>query len=160
LIGEPGMGFRYATEILDFYRVTVGAAAIGFCRKAFHAATHWSRGRNVAGSKLIQAQMTMDKLANMSLYLDSSSLLVARAAWELDMGMEQVAAHSSMAKLYATDGAAKVIDDTVQLFGAAGLVAGTVPELLYRQIRSLRIYEGTSEVQKMVIAGAIGRPNA
>jgi acyl-CoA dehydrogenase len=147
-------------EILNFYRVTVGAAAIGFCRRAFHAATNWCRSRNVAGSKLIQAQMTMDKLANMSLYLDSSSLLVARVAWEFDMGFGDLAAHSSMAKLYATDGAAKVVDDAVQLFGAAGLVAGSLPELLYRQIRALRIYEGTSEIQKLVIAGAIGRSNS
>lgn len=157
LIGEPGMGFRYAMEILDFYRVSVGATAIGFCRRACHAATHWSRQRDVAGGKLIQTQMTMDKLADMALYLDSASLLVARAAWEFDTGGNEVTMHSSMAKLYATEQAQKVIDDTVQLFGAAGLVVGSVPEQLYRQIRSLRIYEGTSEIQKIIIAGAIGR---
>lgn len=157
VIGEPGMGFKYAMEILNLYRVTVGSAAIGFARKAFHAATDWARNRTVAGSKLIQAQMTKEKLADMAVFLDSASLLVARAAWEFDTGRRNVAAHASMAKLHATDGAAKVIDDTVQLFGAAGLVAGSVPERLYRQIRSLRIYEGTSEIQKIIIAGAIGR---
>lgn len=157
VIGEPGMGFKYAMEILNLYRVSVGSAAIGFARKAFHAATEWARNRTVAGSKLIQAQMTKDKLADMAVFLDSASLLVARAAWEFDTGRRNVAAHASMAKLHATDGAAKVIDDTVQLFGAAGLVAGSVPETLYRQIRSLRIYEGTSEIQKIIIAGSIGR---
>lgn len=158
LIGAPGMGFKYAMEILNFYRVTVGAAAIGFCRKALQGSTQWARQRNVAGTKLIQTQFTMDKLSNMSLYLDSSSLLVARSAWEFDTEVRDVAAHASMAKLYATEGAARVADDMVQLFGAAGLISGSVPEQLYRQVRALRIYEGTSEIQKMIIAGAISRP--
>lgn len=157
MIGEPGMGFRYAMEILNFYRVTVGAAAIGFARKAFSASTDWCRNRDVAGSKLIQTQMAKDKLAQMALFLDSASLLVARSAWEFDTGCKQVAAHASMAKLHATEGASDVIDDAVQLFGAAGLVAGSLPEALYRQIRSLRIYEGTSEIQKLIIAGSFGR---
>ncbi|MFL6652013.1 MAG: acyl-CoA dehydrogenase family protein [Sulfurifustaceae bacterium] len=157
LIGDAGMGFRYAMEILNFYRVTVGAAAVGFCRRAMQAATEWARNRNVAGGKLLQTQMTIDKVADMALYLDSASLLVARAAWEFDTGIKEVAAHASMAKLYATDGAAKVADDTVQLFGAAGLVANSVAEQLYRQVRALRIYEGTSEIQKLIIAGAVSR---
>lgn len=157
LIGEPGMGFRYAMKILDFYRVTVGSAAIGMSRRAFNAAMQWSKARSVAGAKLIQTQMTIEKIADMALYLDSASLLVARAAWEFDTGVQDVTAHSSMAKLYAMEQAQKVVDDTVQLFGAAGLVAGSVPERLYRQIRSLRIYEGTSEIQRMIIAGAAGK---
>ncbi len=157
VIGEPGMGFRYAMEILNFYRVTVGSAAIGFARKAFTASTEWCRNRDVAGSKLIQTQLTKDKLAQMALFLDSASLLVARSAWEFDTGCKQVSAHASMAKLYATEGASHVIDESVQLFGAAGLIAGSIPESLYRQIRSLRIYEGTSEIQKIIIAGSIGR---
>lgn len=157
LIGEPGMGFKYAMEILNLYRITVGSAAIGFSRKAFGAAIEWCRNRNVAGSKLIQTQMTKEKLADMAVYLDAASLLVARTAWEVDTGCKNVAVHSSMAKLYATEGAQKVIDDALQLFGAAGLVAGSVPEMLYRQIRSLRIYEGTSEIQKIIISGALTR---
>jgi acyl-CoA dehydrogenase len=96
----------------------------------------------------------------MAVYLDSASLLVARSAWEFDTSVKDVAAHASMAKLCATDGAAKIIDEIVQLFGAAGLVAESLPEQLYRQIRSLRIYEGTSEIQKIVVAGAISRPLA
>jgi acyl-CoA dehydrogenase len=160
VIGQPGMGFVYAMEILDFYRVTVGSAAIGFARRASNAAVAWSKRRMVAGSPLIETQMAMDKLANMAVYLDTASLLVARAAWEFDNGGRELTLHSSMAKLYATDEAQKVIDDTVQLFGAAGLVAGSVPEQLYRQIRSLRIYEGTSEIQKIIIARAIGKRHA
>ncbi|MEQ8967418.1 MAG: acyl-CoA dehydrogenase family protein [Azospirillaceae bacterium] len=159
VIGQPGMGFKYALEILGFYRVTVGSAAIGFARKAFDAATGWARERHVAGTKLIQTQMAMDKLADMATFLDSASLMVARAAWEVDVQGRDVPSHSSMAKLFATDGAQEAVDDAVQLFGAAGLVAGSVPEALYRQIRSLRIYEGTSEIQKLIIAGQIGRSN-
>ncbi|MCR6480862.1 acyl-CoA dehydrogenase family protein [Variovorax sp. ZS18.2.2] len=158
LIGEPGKGFIYATEILDLYRVSVGAAALGFCRRAMRCATDWSRQRNVAGSKLIQTQFTIEKLSGMSLHLDTTALLVARAAWEFDTGVRDVAAHASMAKLHATDGASRVVDDVVQLFGAAGLVADSEPEQLFRQIRALRIYEGTSEIQKMIIAGAVSRP--
>jgi acyl-CoA dehydrogenase len=158
LIGQGGMGFKYAMEILNFYRVTVGSASVGFCRRALDASVAWARGRDIAGAKLIQSQMAMDKLANMAMYLDAASLLVARSAWEFDTGVKDVAAHASMAKLYATEGAGKVADDTVQLFGAAGLVAGSVPEQLYRQVRALRIYEGTSEIQKIIIAGSVSRP--
>lgn len=158
VIGQPGLGFVYAMEILDFYRVTVGSAAIGFARRASNAAVGWSKQRVVAGgARLIETQMAIDKLANMALYLDAAALLVARAAWEFDHGASELSMHASMAKLYATEEAQKVIDDTVQLFGAAGLVAGSVPEQLYRQIRSLRIYEGTSEIQKMIIARTVGK---
>lgn len=157
LIGESGKGLRYVLELLNLYRVTVGAAAVGFCRRALQAALQWTRGRNVAGGKLIAAQMTVDKLADMAVYLDSASLLCARSAWEFDNGIKDVAAHASMAKLYGTEGAQKVVDDTLQLFGAAGLISGSVAEQLYRQIRALRIYEGTSEIQKMVIAGQLSR---
>jgi len=157
VIGQPGMGFKYALEILGLYRVTVGAAAIGFARKAFGAATDWARRREIAGGPLIRTQMAMDKLADMATFLDSASLLVARAAWAFDVQGRASPSQSSMAKVFATDGAAKVVDDAVQLFGAAGLVAGSVPEALYRQIRSLRIYEGTSEIQKLIIAERIGR---
>ncbi|MBA2672717.1 acyl-CoA dehydrogenase family protein [Ramlibacter sp.] len=158
LVGQSGMGFKYAMEILNFYRVTVGSASVGFCRRALEASVDWARNRDIAGAKLIQSQMAMDKLANMALYLDAASLLVARSAWEFDTGVRDVAAHASMAKLFATDGAGKVVDDTVQLFGSAGLVAGSLPEQLYRQVRALRIYEGTSEIQKIIIAGSVSRP--
>jgi acyl-CoA dehydrogenase len=160
IIGQPGMGFRYAMEILNFYRVTVGAAALGFCRRATQASVAWARTREIAGSRLIQSQMAMDKLANMSVHLDTSALLVARSAWEFDTGVKEVSAHASMAKLFATEGASRLADDAVQLFGAAGLVADSVPERIFRQVRSLRIYEGTSEIQKIIIAGALARSGA
>lgn len=154
LIGVAGRGFGYAMEILEFYRVSVGAAAIGFCRSAQRASIGWARGRQLFGTSLLELQLTKSKLSDMATYLDAASLLVARAAWELDSGLKRIGKHTSMAKLFATEEAQKVVDDTVQLFGAEGLVAGSVPERLYRQIRALRIYEGTSEVQKLLIAKA------
>ncbi|WLE59396.1 acyl-CoA/acyl-ACP dehydrogenase [Burkholderia plantarii] len=161
LIGAAGMGFRYAMEILNIYRASVGAAALGFARRALAASLAWSRERPVAGGKLLQQQFTIDKIANMVAFADSTALLVARTAWEFDTGaVAEVAAHASITKLLATDGLARVADDAVQLFGAAGLVAGSLPEGLFRQARALRIYEGTSEIQKIVIAGSVSRRRA
>lgn len=155
-IGTPGMGFKYAMEILDYFRVSVGAAAIGMCRSATDTAIKWSMSRQVAGGPLIEKQFTADKLANMALYLESASLLVARSAWSFDKANSAPmrSCYASMAKLYATEHAQRVIDDALQLLGASGLVRGSRTESLYRQIRSLRIYEGTSEIQKLVIARA------
>ena len=157
LIGEAGMGLKYAVDILAFYRVSVAAAAVGMGRRAFAAATNWSRNRQVGGQKLSRNPLTMTKVADMAIQNDAAALLVARAAWGFDTGRADAAVHASAAKVFATDGAQKVIDDTVQLFGAAGLVAGSVPERLYRQIRSLRIYEGTSEIQKLTVAAALAK---
>lgn len=156
LIGTPGMGFKYAMEILDYFRVSVGAAAVGMCRSATDTAIGWSVSRQVAGGPLIEKQFTADKLANMALYLESASLLVARSAWSFDKAASAPmrSCYASMAKLYATEHAQRVIDDALQLLGASGLVRGSRTESLYRQIRSLRIYEGTSEIQKLVIARA------
>jgi acyl-CoA dehydrogenase len=164
LIGEAGMGYRYAMEILDFYRVTVAAAALGFCRRAADASIAWVRERRVFGAPLFDMQITKDKLAGMAVYLDAAALLTARAAWEFDVGKGALTGPASVAKLYATEEAQRVIDDALQLFGAAGLVEGATTEQLYRQIRSLRIYEGTSEVQKIILAGVmakqVSRPRA
>jgi acyl-CoA dehydrogenase len=159
LIGTPGMGFKYAMEILDYYRVSVGSAAIGMCRRAFDVAKRWSLSRHVAGGLLVEKQFTAEKLSNMALYLESASLLVARSAWAFDCEDPSTmrSAYASMAKLYATEEAQRVIDDALQLLGASGLVQGSWTEKLYRQIRSLRIYEGTSEIQKLVIARACMR---
>jgi acyl-CoA dehydrogenase len=156
LIGKAGHGFRYAVEILDRYRTTVGAAAIGFCRKAMKIALEHSRSRKVFNTFLFETQMTKEKLSEMAVFLDAASLLVARAAWEIDSGINKFSKHSSIAKLYATEGAQKVVDDALQLLGAAGTVKGSVTEELYRQIRLLRIYEGTSEIQKLIIAESLG----
>jgi acyl-CoA dehydrogenase len=156
VIGKIGHGFRYALEILERYRVSVGAAAVGFARRAMEAALTRSRERQVAGGVLFDMQMTKERLADMAVYLDAASLLVARTAWEIDMGhFDAVSRHASTTKLYATEGAQKVVDRALQMFGAAGVVSGSLLERLYRQVRLLRIYEGTSEIQKLIIAGSL-----
>jgi acyl-CoA dehydrogenase len=156
VIGRPGHGFRYVLEILERYRVSVGAAALGFARRAMAAALAWSRDRQVAGGPLFDLQMTKERLADMAVTIDAASLLVARSAWEIDLGhAEALSRHASITKLFATEGAQQVVDRAVQMFGAAGLVSGSVVEELYRQVRSLRIYEGTSEIQKLIIAGSL-----
>jgi acyl-CoA dehydrogenase len=156
VIGKPGHGFRYVLEILERYRVSVGAAALGFARRAMAAALARSRERQVAGGTLFDMQMTKERLADMAVTLDAASLLVARSAWEIDAGhVDALSRHASITKLYATEGAQEVIDRALQMFGAAGLVSGSVVEGLYRQVRSLRIYEGTSEIQKLIIAGSL-----
>ncbi len=161
-IGEPGMGYRYAMEILDFYRVSVAAAAVGFCQRATDQTLDWVGKRKVFGVPLADHQFTSGKLAGMAVYLDAASLLTARAAWDFDAGRGGDSRHASIAKLFATEEAQHVVDDALQLFGAAGLVADSVTEQLYRQIRSLRIYEGTSEIQQLIISGTmlrtVGRP--
>jgi acyl-CoA dehydrogenase len=156
VIGKPGHGFRYVLEILERYRVSVGATALGFCRRAVSEALAWSRNRHVANGTLFDMQMTKERLADMAVYLDAASLLVARTAWEVDAGKaDALSRHSSITKVYATDGAQEVIDRALQMFGAAGLVSGSVTERLYRQVRLLRIYEGASEIQKMIVAGSL-----
>lgn len=157
LIGTSGMGYRYAMEILDFYRVSVAAAALGFCRRAADASLAWSRERQVFGAPLFDLQLTKDKLAGMAVVLDAAALLTARAAWAFDTGRAGTTQAASVAKLYATDQAQQVVDDALQLFGAAGLVEGSTTEQLYRQIRSLRIYEGSSEIQKLIIATCLAK---
>ncbi|KYF48837.1 acyl-CoA dehydrogenase [Sorangium cellulosum] len=156
LLGKPGHGFRYALETLERYRVSVGATALGFCRRAMHEALAWSRARHTPGGALFDLQMTKERLADMAVYLDAASLLVARTAWEVDAcKADALSRHSSITKVYATDGAQEVVDRALQMFGAAGLVSGSITERLYRQVRLLRIYEGASEVQKMIIAGSL-----
>ncbi|MET3134812.1 acyl-CoA dehydrogenase [Oxalobacteraceae bacterium GrIS 1.11] len=157
LLGETGSGFRYAMEVLNFYRVSVGGAAIGFSRRARQAALQWSNGRLIAGGgTLLRTQVTQAKFADIDVQLHASALLVARAAWEFDSGKRGGSArHAAMAKLSATEAAQHIVDEAVQLLGAAGLIEQSITAKLYRQIRSLRIYEGTSEIQKMIIAGGM-----
>ncbi|MFV2104315.1 acyl-CoA dehydrogenase family protein [Micromonospora sp. LOL_024] len=154
LLGRPGGGFPIAVEVLDLFRMTVGGAAVGFARRATHAALGHSRRRQIYGGRLADLGTVRATLADMEVQLTAAALLVARAAWEADRGTRP-ARHSATAKLYATEAAQRIVDDCVQLFGAAGLVADSVPERLYRQIRSLRIYEGASEVQRAVIADSL-----
>ncbi|MBI3150119.1 MAG: acyl-CoA dehydrogenase family protein [Betaproteobacteria bacterium] len=150
LLGAPGEGFKLAMRTLDIFRSSVAAAANGFARAAFEAALARSTERQMFGQYLADFQLTQTKLAQMALRLDAAALLTYRAAWERDRG-QKVTREAAMAKLYATEEAQKTIDDAVQLFGGLGVTRGQAPERLYREIRALRIYEGASEVQQLII---------
>jgi alkylation response protein AidB-like acyl-CoA dehydrogenase len=157
IVGEPGNGLRVALGTLDVFRTSVGAAALGLARRAFDEAVVYARSRVAFGKPLAEFQMTQARIADMATALDTAALLVYRAAWVRDQGAERVTREAAMAKLVATDSAQQVIDSAVQILGARGIVRGSVVERLYREIRALRIYEGTSEIQKLVIAGQVLR---
>lgn len=152
LVGEAGQGFRIGMETLNLFRVTVGAAALGFARRALDEALEFACGRRLGSGVLADHPVTWDRLAGMKMAVDASALLVYRAAWEQDVGGTQVRRAAALAKLHATDEAQKVIDSAVQLHGGAGVTRGAKVEELYRAIRALRIYEGASEVQRQIIA--------
>tara|TARA_R110002051_G_scaffold11122_1_gene40929 strand:+ start:116 stop:1285 length:1170 start_codon:yes stop_codon:yes gene_type:complete len=152
LLGEAGQGFRIAMATLDVFRSTVAAAALGFSRRAFDEAATRTTARTLFGAPMSDLQLVQASLADMALKIDASALLIYRAAWLKDQGAPRVTREAAMAKLYATDEAQVVIDAAVQLFGGLGVVSGNPVERLYREIRALRIYEGASEVQKIVIA--------
>src|SRR5436189_275974 len=154
-LGVPGEGFRIAMATLDVFRTTVGAAALGFARRALDEALARCRERAVFGKPLAEYQLTQAKIAEMALAVDAAALLVYRAAWTKDVLGKRVTREAAMAKLYATEAAQQVIDMAVQLHGGAGVVSGAPVERLYREIRALRIYEGTSEIQKLVVASAV-----
>ena len=156
IIGEPGEGFRIAMETLNLFRVTVGAAALGFARRALDEAISFAKARRLGTGTLADNAVTQAKLADMALLIDASALLIYRAAWQQDEGGPEGATSNrraaAMAKLHATESAQQVIDAAVQLHGGAGVTRGVKVEELYRDIRSLRIYEGASEVQRQIIA--------
>jgi acyl-CoA dehydrogenase len=154
LIGERGRGFAQAMATLDVFRTTVGAAALGFARRALHEATGRALSRRLGTGTLADNPITQSKLAEMVLDVDCSALLVYRAAWLRDVRKQRNSREAALAKLHATDSAQSVIDKAVQIFGGLGVTHGVVVESLYREIRALRIYEGASEVQKVVIARA------
>jgi alkylation response protein AidB-like acyl-CoA dehydrogenase len=151
LVGPEGKGLRIALGTLDVFRSTVGAAALGFARRALDEAVAHAASRRLFGGTLGDLQLTQARLARMATEVDASALLVYRAAWTKDSGAERVTREAAMAKMYATEAAQRVIDDAVQLLGGRGVVAGHPVERLYREIRALRIYEGTTEVQQLVI---------
>ena len=151
-IGEGGAGFKVAMATLDVMRSTVGAAALGFARRAFDEALRRVTGRELFGQPLSEFQLTQAKIADMATEIDASALLVYRAAWAKDAGAERITREASLAKLHATESAQQTIDKAVQLLGGLGVVRENTVERLYRDIRPLRIYEGTSEIQKIVIA--------
>jgi acyl-CoA dehydrogenase len=154
-LGEEGGGFKIAMATLDTFRPTVGAAAVGLAWRALDEALGYAARRVQFGRPIAEFQSTRMKLAEMATELDAARLLVYRAAWKKDNSSERVTLESAMAKLYATEAAQRIVDAAVQIHGGAGLVKGAAVEHLYREIRALRIYEGTSEIQKLVIAGQL-----
>ena len=155
LIGTAGDGFKIAMTVLDVFRSTVGAAALGFARRALDEALVRVRRSRAGGGTLADYQMVQGHIADMALEIDAAALLVYRAAWTKDMGAARVSRESAMAKLYATEAAQRVIDTAVQLHGGDGVRHGFAVESLYREIRALRIYEGASDVQRLVIARSV-----
>lgn len=155
MIGAQGDGFRLAMQTMDAFRSSVGAAACGMARRALDEAIKYATSRKQFGRLLAQHQLIQEKLADMATELDAARLLVYRAAYLKDAGVERVTREASEAKLFATEAASRIIDQALQIHGGAGLVRGSVIERLYREIRALRIYEGTSEIQKLIIAGQL-----
>jgi acyl-CoA dehydrogenase len=151
-IGGPGEGFKVAMATLDVFRSTVGAAALGFARRAFDEALGRAGTRRLFGGPMGDLQMVQASLGEMATEIDAAALLVYRAAWTKDQGASRVTREAAMAKMYATEAAQGVIDKAVQLFGGLGVTKGVKVEELYREIRALRIYEGATEVQKIVVA--------
>ncbi|WP_166418611.1 acyl-CoA dehydrogenase family protein [Cochlodiniinecator piscidefendens] len=152
LIGVSGAGFKIAMSVLDVFRSTVAAAALGFARRALDEALTRVSERKIGGTSLFEMQMVQGHIAEMAMDIDAAALLIYRAAWAKDSGAPRITREAAMAKLFATDQAQKVIDKAVQLFGGDGVKSGETVELLYREIRALRIYEGASDVQKIIIA--------
>ena len=153
LLGNPGDGFKIAMSSLDVFRSTVGAAALGFARRAHDEAMAQAQRRISFGKPIADYQLIQEKLADGALKIDAAALLVYRSAWTKDTQGGRVTREAAMAKLYATEMAQEVIDQAVQIWGGMGVVVGSTVERLYREIRALRIYEGTSEIQKLIIAG-------
>jgi acyl-CoA dehydrogenase len=151
-LGAAGEGFKVAMATLDIFRSTVGAAALGFARRALHESVEHAATRNLFGAPLGDLQMTQGALADSDTEVDAAALLVYRAAWTKDKGAARVTREAAMAKMFATEAAQRVIDRAVQLHGGRGVTKGEKVEELYREIRALRIYEGATEVQKVVIA--------
>lgn len=151
-LGATGDGFKVAMQTLNLFRVTVGAAALGFARRALDEAIAFASTRKLGNAKLADNAVTQDRLGEMATLVDASALLIARAAWQQDRQSGDNRAAAAMAKLHATEAAQKVIDMALQMHGGLGVTVGAKVEELYREVRALRIYEGASEVQRMVIA--------
>jgi acyl-CoA dehydrogenase len=151
-LGKPGEGFKVAMATLDIFRSTVGAAALGFARRALHETVEHASNRKLFGAPLADLQMTQAAIADSATEIDAAALLTYRAAWTKDTGAARVTREAAMAKMFATEAAQRVIDRAVQVHGGLGVTKGVKVEELYREIRALRIYEGATEVQKLVIA--------
>jgi len=154
MLGRPGEGFKVAMATLDVFRATVGAAALGFARRALDLSLQRAEERHLFGGPLFDQQMTQAAIADSATEVDAAALLVYRAAWRKDLGVARVSREASMAKLFATEAAQRAADRAVQLWGGLGVTKGRKPEELYREVRALRVYEGASEIQRIVIARA------
>lgn len=152
MISASGAGFKIAMSVLDVFRSTVAAAALGFARRALDEACARVTTRHVQGAPLADLQMVQGHIADMAVDIDASALLIYRAAWTKDSGAPRITREAAMAKLFSTDQAQRVIDKAVQLHGGDGVRSGETVEMLYREIRALRIYEGASDVQRVIIA--------
>jgi acyl-CoA dehydrogenase len=155
LLGEEGRGFALGLRTLDRMRSTVGAAACGMAARAMAEAAAHARSRTQFGKPIAEFQLVQEKIAHMATDLDAARLLVYRAAWEADHGAERVTMEAAMAKSFATEAAQRIVDDAVQILGARGVMADHPVDRLYRAVRALRIYEGTTEIQHLVIAGQV-----
>jgi acyl-CoA dehydrogenase len=152
LLGEPGQGFKLAMRNLDIFRTTVAGAALGFSRRALDESMRRGKDRSMFGQHLADFQLTQAKLADMATAIEAGALLTYRAAWIRDSRKERVTREAAMAKMFATEAAQQVIDGAVQICGGLGVMRGHPVEKLYREVRALRIYEGATEVQKLIIA--------
>jgi acyl-CoA dehydrogenase len=152
LLGAPGEGFKIAMRTLDIFRSSVAAAALGFARRALDEALRHARSRHLFGATLADLQLTQAKLGEMAAMIDAAALLTYRAAWRRDVEKLPATREAAMAKMAATESAQRVIDAAVQMFGGRGVKVGEIVERLYREIRALRIYEGATEVQKLIVA--------
>jgi acyl-CoA dehydrogenase len=151
-LGDPGDGFKIAMRTLDIFRASVAAAALGFARRAFDEALGHARGRRMFGTTLADLQLTQAALGEMATDIDAAALLTYRAAWRRDVQKLTTTVEAAMAKMTATETAQRVIDRALQMFGGRGVKRGEIVERLYREIRALRIYEGATEIQKLVVA--------
>ena len=152
LLGEAGQGFKLAMRNLDIFRTTVAAAALGFSRRALEESLARARERKMFGQTLADFQLTQAKLADMATAIDAAALLAYRAGWEKDVQKRRITREAAMAKMFATEAAQTVVDDAVQICGGLGVMRGHPVERLYREVRALRIYEGATEVQKLIIS--------
>src|SRR5204863_5753504 len=154
-LGEEGRGFALGLKTLDRLRATVGAAACGMAARALAEAVAHAAARRQFGKPLAEFQLAQEKLARMATDLAAARLLVYRAAWEADRGAERVTLEAAMAKAFATEAAQRIVDEAVQVLGGAGVLASHPVDRLYRAVRALRIYEGTTEIQHLIVAGQL-----
>jgi acyl-CoA dehydrogenase len=159
-LGGPGEGFKVAMATLDIFRSTVAAAALGLARRALDEAVRHAAGRKLFGAPLADLQLTQAALADSAIDIDAAALLVYRAAWTKDQGAARITREASAAKAFATEMAQRAIDRAVQIFGGQGVRVGVKVEALYREIRALRIYEGATEVQKVIVARELMKARA